>query len=162
MAPDGISPGLGLTSRTCIPISLILVNISRPLFTKRTGVLPQEMVKSRSCEVGYHNDRIDLTFDRHFGSAAACQISERLEKSKPESRGFESSRDLTVRCPSAHLKEALGQANGQHIVDKTLKCILLNANLAYFYSNFNVICWPTDTNSSLVLDIAWRRIVPSH
>ena len=31
----------------------------------------------------------------------ACQISERLEKSKPESRGFETFRDLVVRRPSA-------------------------------------------------------------
>ena len=30
----------------------------------------------------------------------ACQISERLEKSKPESRGFEASQDPTVRRPS--------------------------------------------------------------
>ena len=30
-----------------------------------------------------------------------CQISERLKKSKPESRGFEASRDLAVRRPSA-------------------------------------------------------------
>ena len=31
----------------------------------------------------------------------ACQISERLEKSKPESRGFETLRDLAVQRPSA-------------------------------------------------------------
>ena len=32
---------------------------------------------------------------------SACQISERLEKSKPESRGFETSRYLRIRRPSA-------------------------------------------------------------
>ena len=33
--------------------------------------------------------------------AAVCQISERLEKIKPDSRGFETSRDLVVRRQSA-------------------------------------------------------------
>ena len=33
--------------------------------------------------------------------AYRCQISERLEKPKPKSRGFETSRDLAVRRPSA-------------------------------------------------------------
>ena len=36
-----------------------------------------------------------------------CQISERLETSKPESRGFEISRDLTVRRPPAYWIKAL-------------------------------------------------------
>ena len=36
----------------------------------------------------------------------ACQISERLEKSKPESRGFDASRDLVVGHPSALWIEA--------------------------------------------------------
>ena len=40
-------------------------------FTKRMGVLPQDLVKSRSREIGRYNDRIALEFDRHLGSAAA-------------------------------------------------------------------------------------------
>ena len=40
-----------------------------PLFNKRTDVLPQDLVKSRSRDIGCHNDRIALKFDRHLGSA---------------------------------------------------------------------------------------------
>ena len=42
-----------------------------PLFTKRYDVLPPNLVKSRSREIGCYNDRIALKFDRHLGSAAA-------------------------------------------------------------------------------------------
>ena len=38
---------------------------SGPLFTKPTGVLPQDLVKFRSCEIGA------LEFARHIGSSAA-------------------------------------------------------------------------------------------
>ena len=41
-----------------------------PLFSKRTDVLPQDIVKSRSREIGCYNDRIALKFDSHLGSAA--------------------------------------------------------------------------------------------
>ena len=59
------------------------------LFTKRWDVLPPNLMKSRRDEIRWYNDRIALKFD--------CQISERMEKSKPESRGIESSWDLPVR-----------------------------------------------------------------
>ena len=42
-----------------------------PFFTKRTDVLPQDLVKSRSREIECCNDRIALKFERHLGSAAA-------------------------------------------------------------------------------------------
>ena len=42
-----------------------------PLFTKRTDVLPQDLVKSPSREIGCYNDLIALTFDRYLGSSAA-------------------------------------------------------------------------------------------
>ena len=42
-----------------------------PLFTKRTDVLPQDVMKSRSREIGCYNDRVTLIFDRHPDSAAA-------------------------------------------------------------------------------------------
>ena len=42
-----------------------------PLFTKRTDVLSQDLVKSRSRKIGCYNDRIVLKSDRHLGSAAA-------------------------------------------------------------------------------------------
>ena len=44
-----------------------------PLFTKRTDVLPQDLVKSRSREIGWYNDRIVLKFDRHLDSTA-CYV----------------------------------------------------------------------------------------
>ena len=43
----------------------------RPVFTKQTGVLPQNLVKARSREIGSYKDRIALKFDRHLGAAAA-------------------------------------------------------------------------------------------
>ena len=43
----------------------------RPLFTKRTDVLRQDLMKSPSREIGCYNDRIALKFDMHLGSAAA-------------------------------------------------------------------------------------------
>ena len=48
---------------------------------------------------------IKLTFitqrqvSQQLNCRGACQISERLEKYKPESRGLETSRDLAVRRP---------------------------------------------------------------
>ena len=43
----------------------------RPLFTKQLDILPQDLLKSRSHEIGCYNDRIAPKFDRHLGSAAA-------------------------------------------------------------------------------------------
>ena len=78
----------------------------RSLFTKPMNLLPQDLVKSRSHEVGCYNDPIALIFDKHFGSTDAemhnkLQSTEHLEKCKPESRGYETSRDLAVRRPPA-------------------------------------------------------------
>ena len=75
-----------------------------PLFTERTDVLPQDLVKCGSHEIGCHNDRCALEFlysSWQGRCQGACQISERLEKSKPGSRDFETLRDLAVRRPSA-------------------------------------------------------------
>ena len=41
-----------------------------PLFTKRTDVLPLDLMKSRSSKIGCYNERIALKFDRHIWSAA--------------------------------------------------------------------------------------------
>ena len=46
-----------------------------PLFTKRTDVLPYDILKSRSREVGCYNDSIAVKFDRHLRSAAAEEVS---------------------------------------------------------------------------------------
>ena len=42
-----------------------------PLFTKRTDILPQDLVKSRSHESGCYNDRVAIKFDMHLGSTAS-------------------------------------------------------------------------------------------
>ena len=44
---------------------------SGPCFTKRTDVLPQYLVKSRSYVIMVYTFPIVLTFDRHLGSSAA-------------------------------------------------------------------------------------------
>ena len=41
------------------------------LFTKRTDVLPWDLVKSRSREIGCHIDSVALKFANHLGSSAA-------------------------------------------------------------------------------------------
>ena len=71
------------------------------LFTKRKDVLRPNPVKPRSREIRGYNDRIALKFWQ------ASKISERLEKSKPESLAFETSRDFVVSRPSAKWIEAL-------------------------------------------------------
>ena len=48
-----------------------MIHPTGPLFTKRTNVLPQDLAKSRSREIGCYHDRIFLKFDRHLGSTAA-------------------------------------------------------------------------------------------
>ena len=56
-----------------VPISFApdrYVNCTYHLFTKRQDVLPPNLVKSRSRDIGYHDDRIALKFDRHLGSVA--------------------------------------------------------------------------------------------
>ena len=52
-----------------MPISEGVVPVS--LFTKRTVVLPQDLVKPRGREIGCYNDRIALHFDRQLDSDAA-------------------------------------------------------------------------------------------
>ena len=44
-----------------------------PLFIKRTDVLPQDLVKSRSREIGFYHDRIALKFDMHLGNTVKFQ-----------------------------------------------------------------------------------------
>ena len=44
------------------------------LCTKRTDVLPHNIVKSRSCEIVCYNYRNPLKFDRHFGAAAEVPV----------------------------------------------------------------------------------------
>ena len=56
-----------------ILLSILIIAIREMtglLFTKRTDVLLQDLVKSRRHEIGCYNDRIALTFDRHLDSAA--------------------------------------------------------------------------------------------
>ena len=70
-------------------------NPGRASTNKRTAVLPNDLVKSRSHEIGCYNDRIILTFDRQLGSTAV------IGNAKLESRGFETW-DLRVRRPSVY------------------------------------------------------------
>ena len=44
---------------------------SGPLFFKRTDVLAYDLVKSRSCEIGWYNDRIARKFSKNPDSIAA-------------------------------------------------------------------------------------------
>ena len=42
-----------------------------PLFPKRMGALPPNLLKSRSREIGCYSDCISLKFGSHLGSGAA-------------------------------------------------------------------------------------------
>ena len=50
-----------------------------PLFAKWSDVLPPNLVKSGKPENVCYDYRIAMTFDNHFGSNDACQMSEQLE-----------------------------------------------------------------------------------
>ena len=67
------------------PIILTFHSIPGPLCTKRWYVLPPNFVKSRSRGIICYSDRVALKWDC---CRYACQISERLDKSKRESHGF--------------------------------------------------------------------------
>ena len=111
-----------------------------PLFTKRKGVLPQDLGKSRSREIGCYNERIALKFDRHLPSAAA----ERLEKSKTESYGFETSRDLTAR--------------------EALMCWRCVTQVRKHMMSFGIITWRVILYKSFMIPrkwISWRNLLLS-
>ena len=71
-------------------------NEARPLFIKRTDVLPQDLERPRSRAMGCYNDRIALEFDRHVQFQRGWNF-------KTESRSFKTSRDNTIRRPSTSL-----------------------------------------------------------
>ena len=75
-----------------------------PLFTKWTIILPQDLVKSRSCR---DSDLDVFQSPRNLSGASAaafenaCQMSECYAYPNVQSRDFETSRDLVVTRPSA-------------------------------------------------------------
>ena len=74
------------------------------LFIKRVDVLPQDLVKCRSPEIGCYSDYIALKSASLLAVPLlrACQNSERLKKSKSESRGFET--DFTRSCDKTSVR----------------------------------------------------------
>ena len=83
---------------------------SGPLFTYRKTSYTansREVSKPQNSIVQcLHRSTIWQAF-RQLCCRGACQISDRFEKPKPESRGFENSGDLAVRRPSAKWIETL-------------------------------------------------------
>ena len=102
------------------------------LFTKWLNVLPPNFLKVRSRKIACYDDRIALKFDRHHGSAAccrgACQISERLENYKPESRGLMTSWNFLVR-----LLRLVNRGPGNHpnVTEATLGLYSLSGKTSY-------------------------------
>ena len=68
-----------------------------PLFTKRTGVLPRDLVKSRDSYLDISNRSEISQAPRQLRYRDACHISERYDHYHTQTRGFETSRYLTVR-----------------------------------------------------------------
>ena len=54
-----------------VSIYLYHIYTSGPIFTKRTDILQQDLMKSQNHGIGCYNIRIAPTFERHLGSAAA-------------------------------------------------------------------------------------------
>ena len=71
--------------------------------------IPWSLEAARCC-----NDRLPLKFDRHRQCCCrgACHISERLQIFKPESRRFETSRDLAIGVRPLSEKMPWGQSCG--------------------------------------------------
>ena len=73
---------------------------SGPLFTKRTDVLPQDLVKSRSSAdsgLDFSNRFAIRQAPRHQCCRDTCRISEWYDHYTIHSRSFQLSRDLAVR-----------------------------------------------------------------
>ena len=92
-----------------------------------------------------------LKFYTHFGSAGAevsVNISERLEKSKPESRGFEISRDLAVRRLSLIMVYTLYHPH--HMCLHEIKCMYREKMLLHLWwvDTFMVCCYFTKTHGA--------------
>ena len=68
-----------------------------PVFTKRTDVLPQDLVGSWSREIGCYSDRIALKFDRHLGSAAA-EVHVKFQSDYKSLTWISRLRDFTISC----------------------------------------------------------------
>ena len=82
------------------------VTLHGPLFTNRTDVLPQDLVKSRS----RRDSCVDFSIYSEIWRAPrqqccrdSCQVSERYDPCNIQSHGCETPRDLTVRRPSADI-----------------------------------------------------------
>ena len=71
-----------------------------PLFTKRPDAWPRNNMKSRSRKIGCYNDHITLKFESILAALFPRCLSNLRVMEKPESPGFETSRDLGVRNPS--------------------------------------------------------------
>ena len=81
-------------------LSRLLAKISTgPLVTRQTDVLSHDLVKYRSRKIGCHNNHIALKFDKLPRCLSNIKA---IGKNKPESRGFNTSREHVVRRPSAY------------------------------------------------------------
>ena len=76
------------------------------LAVRRLTAKSHEVTKPRDCMLLSSHRSDILQASRQHCCRGASQISELLKKSKPGSRGFETSRDLAVRRPSAWWIEA--------------------------------------------------------
>ena len=66
-----LSIGLSPVRRLSLVPFMVSSPSPGPLFTRRTDVLPQDLVKSRRREIRVQTFPIALKFDRHLGSSAA-------------------------------------------------------------------------------------------
>ena len=77
----------------------------RPLFTKRTHVLPEDLVKSRSLDFSKRSEIWQETRQQHCRDS--CQIREQYDLYTFQSRGFETAIYLSLRRLTAYWIEAI-------------------------------------------------------
>ena len=75
---------------------LVFTGHSGLLYSKRTGMLPQDLLKSRSLDFSNRSEIWQAFRQQHC--LDACQILERYDHYNIQTRGFETSRELAVRC----------------------------------------------------------------
>ena len=105
-----------------------------PLFTKRVGVPPQDLVdvsKPRDSELDVSNRPDIWQAPRQQRCRCICQIAERYNHYNTQPCDFETSRDLAVRRPSTWWTEAQLRGNSPATVLSRWLSILIGLSSEY-------------------------------
>ena len=123
-------------------------NISKP-WIKRWLTVPNP-VKSRNRDIGFQKSYRSEICCRCF-----CQIPERLEKFKPESRGFDTSRNLVIRRQSTKWIEALFWKRSQALakITQSANCHCFECEYRQWHTVYRISCF---YNFATCDDFTWN------